>query len=978
MKRVSLLILILSIVSMSFATKIRNGGKSPFVIVNSKGFTSTICFDKNDDIVIGRVARLFSEDVNRVSGLSLPITNNLDKNEGVILVGTIGKCEYINQLAVRGLIDLSPLQNSWERYIIQIIEKPFPGIKKALVIAGSDRRGAAYGLLSISEEIGVSPWYWWADIPIKNNRVLTYNKSYLLSQEPTVKYRGIFLNDEDWGLLPWASKNFEKERGNIGPKTYARICELLLRLKANYLAPAMHPVSTAFNQIPENKLVADSFAIVMGSTHCEPLLFNTASEWDKKTMGDWDLRKNRNGIYNVLSKRVKDNASFENIYTLALRGIHDEAMGIGLSMKEKVKILSNALADQRKILKEQINLPIEQIPQAFTPYKEVLDVYSSGLELPEDITIVWPDDNYGYMKQLSGYTEQKRSGRSGVYYHVSYLGVPHSYLWFSTTPPALMYEELKKAYDTTADRIWLLNCGDLKGAEMQINLFLEMAYDINKFNSENVVDYPARWLSMMFGNKYYESFKRIMYKHYALAFSHKPEYMGWGYHWNKFDSPCEILTDTEYSFIHYNEAEKRITDYINIGSAAEELFHSVSDEYKPALYQLLYYPVKGAELLNRMTLVAQKNRWYARQQRVQTNLLSERVRLCYDSLQIITNEYNKMLNGKWKYMMSMRQNYDNVSAYFNLPELHEYIPTEDFKFNIQVEGQDFSLGSSRVYVLPCFNVYLPDSHWIDIYNQGKKELIWNANVSAPWIKLSSYNGIVSEEQRIEVSLDWKNVPESDDILEYIDICVRGVTKRIWVSVYNKYVGENIQGYFLENNGYVSIPTSDFHRKHENKEIQMKVIDGLGVEKKSLQLGNPISPLQIFRSPTVPYVEYDFYSFSAGLVDVYTYVLPTFPLHKERDFKLPETTNTDTKYSLCIDNGALATPSTSSVEYSQRWFEGVLCNCRVNKSTLYVDKPGKHVLQIRCGDPGVVLQKVVLDFGGLKRSLLGPPSTQIRK
>lgn len=953
-----------------------NNGIHKFNLVNNNDVVS-ICYDASDFPVVGKTVSLFANDVYNVTGVLPKIYNNKVNGKNVIIVGTIQRSKLIKDLVEKGKIDISFIENSWERYMIKTIDKPYPGVEKALVIAGSDRRGTAYGLLSLSEKIGVSPWYWWADVPIQKQKKLIISVSDFISQSPSVKYRGIFLNDEDWGLTPWASKTFEKERGNIGPKTYSRIFELLLRLRANYLAPAMHPVSTAFNQIPENKMVADTFAIVMGSTHCEPLLLNTASEWDKKTMGEWNYDRNKNGIYNILSKRVAENAPYENVYTLALRGLHDAAMGVGMPMEKKVKLLENALDDQRKILTEHIHKPIDSIPQVFTPYKEVLEIYSNGLKLPDDVTIVWPDDNYGYFKRLSGYEEQKRSGRSGVYYHVSYLGVPHSYLWFSTTPPALMYEELKKAYDTTADRLWLLNCGDLKGSEMQVNLFLDMAYDINKFSQENVVEYPARWLADMLNELNYKQIKEITDLHYHLAFSHKPEYMGWGYHWNKFDTPCEILTDTEYSFINYNEAENRLYNYRMIGTKVENILNSLPEESQAAFFELLYYPVKGAELMNRMTLGGQKNRWYARQKRVITNDIKKEVEVCFDSLQIITDRYNTMLDGKWRNMMSLRQNYDNVSAYFKLPKMEDFTPIDKFDYDLQIDGQNLVAGSPSIYMLPCFNVYIPDTYWFEIYNKGKEKIDWKAETSDNWIVLSDYKGRISCQKKIEVSINWKKVPIGANIKGYIDIKTKKDSRRIWVSVYNEELKTELKGLFIENNGYISIPASDFHRKKENKDIKINVVEGLGFENKSLQLGDPVAPLQIYRAPNVPKVEYDFYSFSAGMVDVYTYVLPTFPLHKDRDFRLPESTNSDTKYSICIDNGSLSTPSTSAVEYSQKWFEGVLCNCTINKSTLYVDKPGKHTLQIRCGDPGIIIQKIVMDFGGLRKSLIGPSSTQFR-
>ena len=510
--------------------------------------TAAILYDASDAAVVKRAAELFAADVEAVTGRRPQVTSATGETGPAVIVGTVGGSALIRRLSEAGKIDTAPLEGAWERYLIQTVANPLPGIRKALVIAGSDRRGAAYGLFTLSELIGVSPWYWWADVPVKKHAALHVDAPPTYSQTPSVRYRGIFLNDEDWGLTPWASQTFEPERGNIGPRTYAKVCELLLRLKANYLAPAMHPVSTSFNQIPENKLVADTFAIVMGSTHCEPLLLNTASEWDTKTMGPWNYDKNKEGINRVLTQRVRENSPYENVYTLALRGLHDGAMSTTLPMHEKVRMLQQALLDQRRILAENIDRPVETVPQAFTPYKEVLEIYSNGLELPDDITIVWPDDNYGYMKRLSGVREQRRTGRSGVYYHVSYLGVPHSYLWFSTTPPSLMYEELRKAYDTTADRLWLVNCGDLKGSEMQVSLFLDMAWDIGRFTADNVVSYPARWLAGIFGEAYYDRLEAMTREHLRLAFPRKPEYMGWGYHWNRFDHNCEQLTDTDFSF----------------------------------------------------------------------------------------------------------------------------------------------------------------------------------------------------------------------------------------------------------------------------------------------------------------------------------------------------------------------------------------------------------------------------------------------
>ena len=939
--------------------------------------TAAILYDASDAAVVKRAAELFAADVEAVTGRYPRVTSAAGETGPAVIVGTVGGSALIRRLAEAGKIDTAPLEGAWERYLIQTVANPLPGIRKALVIAGSDRRGAAYGLFTLSELIGVSPWYWWADVPVKKHAALHVDAPPTYSQTPSVRYRGIFLNDEDWGLTPWASQTFEPERGNIGPRTYAKVCELLLRLKANYLAPAMHPVSTSFNQIPENKLVADTFAIVMGSTHCEPLLLNTASEWDTKTMGPWNYDKNKEGINRVLTQRVRENSPYENVYTLALRGLHDGAMSTTLPMHEKVRMLQQALLDQRRILAENIDRPIETVPQAFTPYKEVLEIYSNGLELPDDITIVWPDDNYGYMKRLSGVREQRRTGRSGVYYHVSYLGVPHSYLWFSTTPPSLMYEELRKAYDTTADRLWLVNCGDLKGSEMQVSLFLDMAWDIGRFTADNVVTYPARWLAGIFGEAYYDRLEAMTREHLRLAFPRKPEYMGWGYHWNRFDHNCEQLTDTDFSFTNYDEAQRRLEAYRQLGARAEALLHEIGDEARPAFYQLVYYPLRGAELMKRMTLGGQRNRWYARQGRAATNAVRDEVQRCYDSLQVITRGYNSLLGGKWNHMMSMRQNYDGVSAYFNLPHLATHDAAGAPRLALQVAGEDVT-GARAFHALPAFDNYLRRTYPVEIYNRGGGTLAWTAHASEPWIVLSKSAGKTADEERITVGIDWEKAPSGNAVPAQIVFRAGEQSEKVLVSLFNPTAPSRaeLRGIYVENNGCVSIPAAGCHRVRENDRIKITAVEDLGIEGPALQLGDPTAPLQIFRSRDVPCAEYDFYAFDAGSVDVYTYVLPTFPLHADRDFRIGENTNTDTKYSVQIDDGALATPSSSHVEYSQVWFESVLRNCAVNKSTLHIDKPGRHTLRIRVGDPGIVLQKIVLDFGGMKRSYLGPQSTLI--
>ena len=963
-----------AIAQISLATGKTAG--SQFLLAG-KNSGATLYYDDRDFEVVKRAAGFLSQDIGLVTGRNATVQAlPAAKETAIVVIGTLGHNSLIDRLVSEGRLNVDKIRGGWEQYAVEVVERPAAGIRKALVIAGSDRRGTAYGVFSVSEAIGVSPWYWWADVPVRPRTSLYLNVHPEVSKTPSVKYRGLFINDEDWGLLPWARHTFDPERGNIGPKTYAKVCELLLRLKANYLCPAMHEASTAFNKIPENKMVADSFAIVMGSVHCEPLLFNNASEWDCKTMGEWDYVKNREGINRVLRQRVRENASYENVYTLALRGLHDRAMAGSEDLDARKATMQEALLAQRQILTDVLGRPAEEIPQVFTPYKEVLDVYNRGLQLPDDVTIIWPDDNYGYMKRLSSPEEQKRSGRSGVYYHSSYLGRPHDYLWMNTTSPTLMYEELRKAYDSTADRVWLLNAGDIKSCEFAVDFFLTMAWDIDSFDFRRAADYRAEWMSGLLGREYFDLFREISDTFYHLAFVRKPEFMGWGYQWATDKHGKERNTDTDFSFANYREADRRLEAYAQIAGRVTSLLERMPEENKACFYQVLYYPVKACELLNRMVLRGQQNRRYATQQRAATDALAAESRMCHDSLRVITAGYNALLGGKWDHVMTMNQGF--ASSYFQLPELRSASLAPQAELGIAAEGEDVMKGLRSFHMLPTFNTFLRRSSFVDVYNKGREPLRWSASASDDWIVLSRNAGTTRSEERIEVSVDWTKVPVGDEVSGSLTItAANGESRRVLVSVFNPASPsrEELKGVYVQHNGYISIPAADYHRKRESDVIRIRPVPNLGIENTALQLGDPTMPKQNTRRREVPCVEYDFYTFEQGSVDVYTYVLPTFVISADRGYAGHEATNLETQYGVCIDEGPVMNPSTSSIEYAQIWYESVLRNCRVNKTTLHIGKPGRHTLKILCGDAGTVLQKIVLDFGGMKRSYQGPPPTR---
>ena len=581
---------------------------------------------------------------------------------GSILVGTIGRSQYIDGLVEQGKLDVTEVKGQWESYVIDMVDGN-------LVIAGSDRRGTIYGIYEISRRLGISPWTWWADVPVKKQKVLTIDAKRFVKKSPSVKYRGIFINDEDWGMKPWATQTFEKELGDIGPKTYEKVCELILRLGGNMLAPAMHTCTGAFYTHPESKVVCDRMGVIITTSHCEPMLFNNASkeEWDSERDGEWNYRTNRGTILQKFTSRLAEAYTYDNIYTVAMRGVHDEGMQGQTKVQDRVKVLEDVIRDQRKILELFTGKDAEEVPQIFVPYKETLDVYQAGLKLPDDVTIVWPDDNYGFMKHVPTVEERKRKGGNGVYYHLSYCGTPHDYLWLNTTPPSLMLEELRKCYDAGADRYWLLNVGDIKPMELGVQLFFDLADDVETFDYQRINTYQTEMMTSIYGMKYQKDLQRILDQYYHLAWERKPEYAGWDWQW---DSPerCQ-LRDTEYSFLHYNQAQHRLADYQAIAQKTKQIMQSLPGEYRASFFEMLGYPVMASEQMCRKFLMAQLNHeQYKAGHLAEANWAAEQSQAAFDSIEALNLTYNTMLDGKWNGMMMVPPGF--VSLYPNMPELN--------------------------------------------------------------------------------------------------------------------------------------------------------------------------------------------------------------------------------------------------------------------------------------------------------------------
>lgn len=641
----------------------------------------SIVYDIENSELDSISANLLARDINAVTDKYPMVFNSMDNVKGnVIVIGDI------NSDLINSQINTSDLNGRYEQYKRVLVKKPTKGIDQAMFIIGSDPRGAAYGVFDLSKEIGVSPWYWWADVPVEKKTELSVSVKDTLSSAPSVKFRGVFINDEGWGLEPWASKSFEPSVGNLGPKTYAKIFELLLRLKGNTIWPGMHPNTQPFFTVPGNQKTADKWEIVVSTSHAEPMLRNNVGEWNSDTMGRFNYQTNASSVYNYWEDRIKESKDVDAIYTLGMRGVHDSGMEGFSSIGEKVNGLEKIIADQRELLKKYIHKDVSEVPQSFTAYKEVLELYENGLKLPEDITLVWPDDNYGHIKRFSNSEEQQRSGGSGVYYHLSYLGAPHPYIWLSPMSPALIWREMNRASVKNMNEIWIANVGDLKRREWQTEFFMDLAWDTNNWNPENIKDYFKIIASRDISQKHGEQIGDIMWEYYRLANERKPEFMGFNKpQWNGWTP----VGDPLLSLWNYgDETQKRINRYQELQNQALEIMGEIPSESKDAYFQLVYYPVAAATAMNKKWLYAYKSREYAKQGRAVANALSDSAFAAFESIKKLSDHFNyKVSNGKWEHLIDYSPSYKKGSLVFWEP-ITKRIQTDGLKgFGVAIEGQ---------------------------------------------------------------------------------------------------------------------------------------------------------------------------------------------------------------------------------------------------------------------------------------------------
>ena len=889
---------------------------------------ATICIDKNEASVVHKAAKMFQGDVFAITGQQLSIKPQFSTKGTWIVAGTLGQSKILTQIIHKYKLNTDSVLGRWEAFSIQTI---INGTTNIIVVMGNDRRGTAYGILELSRRIGISPWIWWADVQPQKKSELTLDIPKPIFQHPSVQYRGIFLNDEDWGLKPWASKTVDPHLGEIGPKTYRKIFQLLLRLRANTIWPAMHECTLPFYLVKGNAALADSFGIVVSTSHCEPMMRSNPREWDHKTNGDYNFFTNKSKVLDYWKERINQVSNYENIYTVGMRGIHDGAMEGAKTIGQQVEGLTEVFKEQRELLSKSLNKYAEEIPQIFIPYKEVLDAYDAGLKVPEDVTLVWCDDNYGYMKRLSNETERQRKGGSGVYYHISYWGRPHDYLWLGTTQPALICQEMQKAWAYGARKMWILNVGDIKPAEYLTEFYLDMAWNINVVKSDQISGHLENWMGKNFGEKNATTLKNIMNEYYRLAFIRRPEFMGWCQ-----TEPITKTKATDLNFTEFgDEMATRLKQYDRIEKEADSVSSYIPISLKNAYFELVKYPVSGAAEMNKKWLNSQYANSFAAFKLPEANLAKEKSLQAWEKIQRMTVYYNDSIeNGKWKFEMSAQPRELPV---FDKPVFTEFTtktqPGTIFwleeSSNPMVKGDTAHLVldncSKGIY---CFNnnsfaiVAKPD--WLAIEQISSKN-----DTSLPTDKLSL--SLIPEKMN-GITAEGLLILKTDGTNYYITI---------------KAVSDSSSS---QRDNCIQLKASAFIQNLTTNFGYWKSIEGLGYSSSAMLL-QPFDAKLHKDIADNPALVYEFTTEHAESAFIRLYMLPIHPADSHNALRI----------AVSVDNSPPQLFNIKTEGRSNTWKENVLRNQTIVKMPWKFTKVGKHTLRIIAVDPDVEIDQVMIDF-----------------
>ncbi|MET0466640.1 MAG: glycosyl hydrolase 115 family protein [Chitinophagaceae bacterium] len=941
---------------------------SSFCIVN-KGKAAQIYVDPEDWPGVIRAAADLGDDVKKVSGTSAEMIRDVSVMKGSIIAGTIGRSRLIDRLIAENKIDVSGIKGQWESFLIQTVGND-------LVIAGSDKRGTIFGIYDVSEKIGVSPWYWWADAPVKKSKSLFVKAGRYVQPSPKVKYRGIFINDEEPSFGQWSRAKF----GGINSKMYTTMFELLLRLKANYLWPAMWGKS--FNEDDSlNPVKADEYGIVMGTSHHEPMMRSHKEYTSRKAeVGDWNFVTNEINLRKFFTEGLERNRSFDNLITIGMRGDGDVAMGDG-DDAANIQTLRNVVSAQRDIIKNVYRKDPAEIPQLWAIFTEVQRYYDAGLTVPDDVTLLFCDNNWGYIRRTGPLTERQRKGGLGMYYHIDMNGGPWNDRWINTTTIPKLREQFNLAYQTGIDRIWIVNVGDLKPKELPIDFIMRYAWNPEAIPAEKTMDYTLGWAESIFGKEHAKEVASVVSKYSKYNLWRKPE----------------VQDPRIFSFVNYHEADSVLKQWQELAAEAEALEKKIPADAKDAYYQLVLYPAKASAGVAEIYLAAGRNNLYAKQGRVSANDHAARAKQLFELDQQLSDRYNgPMAGGKWKNMMQdIHIGYDrwNMPDKRKLPELKEVVAHSLPTMGVAVEGTEQAWPSSNEKAaLPVFDGLLKQRYYIDVFNKGTGDFNFTASADQSWIRLSKKQGTVAKEDRLFVELDW-NAMGNGQFSGIIEIKQGDVVVPVNVAAVKQVLPDTKEKFYGNFSGAeFSIPARGFAANIPSGQAKWILLPDLGRSAGNMGI-HPVTAISA-EPANAPRLEYKVYLPASDKTTVMLGILPTQDVNPARGLRIAvsidgaEPKVIDARKGL-VDTFGEYTPANLALSKvlkplpraeKQYALSGarmlrrsdVFDNLRWLDVELDVKTAGLHTLKVFMIDPELVLENIVVNPDNKHASYFGAP------
>ena len=902
-----------------------------------KGRPAGVYADVHDLPGVLRAVRNLRQDLSEVAGASATLYESVAAVSGpLIIVGTLGHSAVIDQLVREKKLDVDGVAGQWEAYSFRVVERPLPGVERALVIAGADKRGTIFGIYELSARLGVSPWTWWADVPVAR-RSSAYLSPGQFVDQPAVRYRGIFLDDEDPALSGWAQQTF----GGLNHRFYERIYELILRLKGNLLWPAMWGKSL-YDDDPQSPILADDMGVVIGTSHHEPMM-RAHVEWSRHGSGAWDYTSNADRLRAFWREGIERMGGNESIVTVGMRGDGDKPMTAGTA----VGLLEGIVADQRKIIEDVTHRPASQTPQVWALYKEVQDYYDKGMTVPDDVTLLFSDDNWGDLRRVPP-AGIRRSGGFGIYYHFDYVGGPRSYKWLNTNQIERTWEQMNLAYEHGVDRMWIVNVGDLKPMEYPTSFFLDYAWNPRALTVERLRHYPQIWAAQQFGAEHAAQIGALLTRYTQFNARRKPE----------------LLQPDTYSLVSFHEAERVVSDYNALASQARQVGDSLPASMRDAYFELVLFPIEICANLNELYVTAGLNRLYAAQGRATANALAARVEALFARDAQLTREFHEQLaGGKWNHMMSQthlgyrdwrepKQNRMPAVRRLHLP------PRPGLGVAVEGDTRAWPRDKGRA-ALPELTPFTEPSRYIEVFDTGGTPLHFTASSSQPWLNVSPAAGATADQTRIETSVDWSAVPGGNHWVP-IRISGAGATVVVMAHVIKPPLIDAGQA-VVEADGYAAMEAAHFAREIDSETVKWVEVPALGRTGSAMTVLPSTAPAQT-PGPGAPCLEYRVYLFHGGEVRVRITTAPSL------DF----TGGKGLRYAVSVDDARPQVVNINALGSRAAWDRWVADDANERSTLHHVGQPGVHTVKIWMIDTGVAFERVLVATRELPRSYLGPP------